>query len=98
MHQKAKIRREREKIMSHRDIIVIGASAGGVEALTALVRLLPSDLPAALFIVIHLPPYGRTVLPEILQRIGQLPAALAIDGEPIQAGKIYVAPLITICS
>jgi len=78
--------------MSHRDIIVIGASAGGVEALTALVRLLPSDLPAALFIVSHLPPYGRTVLPEILQRVGQLPAALAVDGEPIRASKIYVAP------
>lgn len=74
------------------DIVVIGASAGGVEALTALVRDLPFDLPAALFVVLHVPPYGTSVLPGILTRQGPLPARHPADGEPFLPGHIYVAP------
>ncbi|MCA1994081.1 MAG: chemotaxis protein CheB [Coleofasciculus sp. S288] len=78
--------------MSNRDIIVIGASAGGVEALSQLVKLLPSDLPAALFVVVHFPSFGISVLPQILSRAGSLPAVHPQDGEAIVPGKIYIAP------
>jgi two-component system chemotaxis response regulator CheB len=74
-----------------RDIVVIGASAGGVETLARLVRALPGDLRAAVFVVLHVPPSG-SVLPGILSRAGQLRAAHAEDGEPIEPGRIYVAP------
>lgn len=74
------------------DIIVIGASAGGVEAVTAVARGLPPDLAAAVFVVVHFPPWSRSVLPRILDRAGPLPAAHARDGEAIQPGRIYVAP------
>jgi two-component system chemotaxis response regulator CheB len=72
--------------MSHHDIVVIGASAGGIETLTTLVSGLPPDLPAALFVVVHVPPYSVSRLPEILSRAGPLYATHAVDGEPIQPG------------
>lgn len=78
--------------MALRDIVVIGGSAGGIQALTSLVSGLPSDLPAALFVVVHIPPYSVSRLPEILSRVGPLPAFHAADGEPIEGGRIYVAP------
>jgi two-component system chemotaxis response regulator CheB len=73
------------------DIVVIGASAGGVEAISALVRQLPRELHAAIFVVLHLS-RGRSVLPEILSRASRLPATHAADGEEIRYGRIYVAP------
>ncbi len=76
--------------MPNRDIVVIGASAGGVEALSALVAELPAALPAAVFVVLHLS-RGRSVLPEILTRAGRLPAVHPADGDPIAPGRIYVA-------
>ncbi|MDQ3950030.1 MAG: chemotaxis protein CheB [Gemmatimonadota bacterium] len=75
-----------------RDIVVIGASAGGVEALRELVHDLPKDFPAALFVVVHIPTDSSSMLPRILERSGPLPAAHATDGEPIVPGRIYVAP------
>src|SRR5215212_968855 len=78
--------------MSARDIIVVGASAGGVEALTRLVKALPADLPASLFVVLHLPPDAHSALPTILNRRGQLWAVHPRDGETIEPGRIYVAP------
>ncbi len=78
--------------MAHHDIVVIGASAGGVEALTRLVRDLPAGLPASLFVVCHFPPGHRSKLPEILSRSGPLLATHAIDGELFHPGHIYVAP------
>lgn len=78
--------------MPGHDIIVIGASAGGVEALTELVGGLPPDLPAAVFVAVHVPADSRSALPDILSRSGPLPAAHAQDGEAIQQGRIYVAP------
>ena len=74
------------------DIIVVGASAGGMEALQALVRGLPPDLPAALFVVWHMPPHSFGVLPEVLERAGPLRAVHAHDGDGIVSGRIYVAP------
>ena len=72
-------------------VVVIGASAGGVEALQALVAQLPYEFGAALLVVLHIGT-RRSALPEILTRAGQLPAAWAADGEPIRPGRIHVAP------
>ncbi|MBV8232685.1 MAG: chemotaxis protein CheB [Planctomycetaceae bacterium] len=77
--------------MANHEIIVIGASAGGVEALAALVQGLPADLPASLFVVLHLGPHSASVLPQILSQKGTLPARHARDGEAIEPGRIYVA-------
>ncbi|MBV8709032.1 MAG: chemotaxis protein CheB [Acidobacteriaceae bacterium] len=78
--------------MPEHDMIVVGASAGGVEALQQLVRQFSPDLPAAVFVVLHLPPRTRSMLPEILTRAGQLPAIHPQNGTPIEPGRIYVAP------
>ena len=78
--------------MLGKDIIVIGASAGGVEALKVLVGELSATLPASIFIVMHTSPYSPSILPEILSRSGALPASHAVDGERIHRSNIYVAP------
>lgn len=77
--------------MGKHDIVVIGASAGGVEALQELVPLLPASLPAAVFVVIHMYPRSRSFLPEILGRVGRLPAVAVEDGMAIEHGRIYCA-------
>jgi two-component system, chemotaxis family, protein-glutamate methylesterase/glutaminase len=74
------------------ELVAVGASAGGVEALQALVATLPRDFPAALLVVLHVAEAGTSVLPDILDRAGPLPAATALDREPLQAGRVYVAP------
>ncbi|MBW4470614.1 MAG: chemotaxis protein CheB [Stenomitos rutilans HA7619-LM2] len=78
--------------MSKPDIVVIGASAGGLAAFETLVAQLPSDFPAAIFIVWHIAPDYPSLLPKILARFTPLAVAHAIDQEPIQPGRIYVAP------
>jgi two-component system chemotaxis response regulator CheB len=76
--------------MKH-DVIVIGASAGGVEAISRVVADLPRDLKASVLIVLHIS-RGKSLLPEILTRAGRLPASHPADGEPLEYGRIYVAP------
>ncbi len=78
--------------MPGHDVIVIGASAGGIEASRELVAGLPADLAAAVFLVLHLAPGRPSSLPEILSRSGPLPAVHAEDGAPIAPGRIFVAP------
>lgn len=75
-----------------RDVIVIGASAGGVAALRSLVSRLPGDLPASVLVVLHLPPGRRSALPMILTRSGPLPAVHPRDEHPLRHGEILVAP------
>ena len=75
-----------------RDVMVAGASAGGVEALRVLARSLPADFPATLLVVMHLPPGARSALPMILDRAGPLRALPATHGAPLRPGVIYVAP------
>ncbi|MBW8752614.1 MAG: chemotaxis protein CheB [Sphingomonadales bacterium] len=77
--------------MTTRDIIVVGSSAGGVEALQRLCAGLPADLPAAVFIAQHLSPAARSVLPQLLDRAGPLPAISPVDGQEFAPGHIYVA-------
>jgi two-component system chemotaxis response regulator CheB len=75
-----------------KDIIVIGTSAGGIEALRVLVGGLPLDLAASVFVVMHTSPESPGMLAGILDHFGDLPAVNAKDGERFQPGKIYVAP------
>jgi two-component system chemotaxis response regulator CheB len=77
--------------MNH-DIVVIGASAGGIEVLLAMVGDLPPDLAASLFIVVHVSPNHLSRLPELLSSRGPLPATHPLHGEAIQPATIYVAP------
>ncbi len=78
--------------MPGHDIIVVGASAGGVEALMKLVAGLPVDLRAAVLVVLHIPSEATSLLPQILARSGNLPAVHALDGMRLEPGHIYVAP------
>ena len=78
--------------MATRDIIVIGASAGGVQALSTLVADLSPELPAAVFVVLHVSSNVPSLLPDILARQTSLAVAHAVEGEPIINGKVYVAP------
>lgn len=74
------------------DMVVVGASAGGVEALRAMARGLPADLSAAVVVVLHIPRRAPSALPAILARSGPLPAVAAEQGMALRNGTIYVAP------
>lgn len=78
--------------MHGRDVILLGASAGGVHALSEVIGALPPDLPAAVFVVLHVAPHGRSAMPAILSRAGSLPAVHPEDGQPVEHGHVYVAP------
>ncbi len=78
--------------MAVRDIIVVAASAGGVDALVRVARGLPAGLPASVFVACHTPAGGQTALPEILSRSGPLLATHPADGEAFLPGYVYVAP------
>lgn len=82
----------RDAFMADRDIIVIGASSGGIEALRTLVSHLPEDFSATLFVVFHSGPDAPGILHEILSRSGPLEAISPRDNERFLPGKIYVAP------
>src|SRR3954447_21262999 len=75
-----------------REIIVIGASAGGLDALIKTIGTLPPEIPAAVFVVVHVAATRESVLAEILDRAGDLPVTPARDGERIERGHVYVAP------
>ncbi|MFL5274502.1 MAG: chemotaxis protein CheB [Anaeromyxobacteraceae bacterium] len=75
-----------------RDLVVVGASAGGVEALIRLVATLPADLPAAVAVVLHVAPGSASSIARILDRSGPLPATAAEDGAPLAPNRIVVAP------
>jgi two-component system, chemotaxis family, protein-glutamate methylesterase/glutaminase len=77
--------------MNHRDTIVIGASGGGVTALSGLCRSLPPDLPASVFVVLHIGARSSN-LPRILSSSGPLQATHAQDGEVPLPARIYIAP------
>lgn len=78
--------------MQKHDIVVIGASAGGVEAVKEITSRLIRDIQAAIFIVVHVSPNSSGLLPNILNRRSKIQARHAEDGEPILPGRIYIAP------
>ncbi|MFZ0629824.1 MAG: chemotaxis protein CheB [Acidobacteriaceae bacterium] len=77
--------------MRHRDLIVIGASAGGIEAVQRLMGELPGDLGAAVLVVLHTSGRSMGLLPQILGRSSQLPSSHPEDGERMRKGHVYVA-------
>ncbi|MGY1617076.1 chemotaxis protein CheB [Geodermatophilus sp. SYSU D00691] len=77
--------------MARRDLVVVGASAGGVEALGAFLRALPPDLPAAVLVVLHMPADSASALPSILARSCLLPVRPAVHGAALEAGTVQVA-------
>lgn len=70
---------------------MIGASAGGVEALQSLLRGLPADLPAAVLVVLHMPSSARSALAQILGRASSVPVRHAADGDALEPGVVHVA-------
>lgn len=78
--------------MVHRDIVVIGASAGGLEALKTILGAIPEDLDAAIFIVLHTANHSGSLLPAILSRVSKLPVSHPKDWERFERGRVYIAP------
>ncbi len=74
------------------NLIVIGGSAGGVEALMSLVPQLPENLDAAICIVVHFPPQSPSLLPQLLSRRSKMSVSAATDGAELESGHVYVAP------
>lgn len=77
---------------AHRDIVVIGASAGGIETLPQLLAQLPSQLDASLFIVQHRLADSSGYLVDILRKASSLPVRWAEQGDRVEPGQVYVAP------
>ncbi len=78
--------------MPAQDIIVIGGSAGGLEALAKVLSGIPRNIRASVFVVLHTSPQSGHALPQILERNASLPVAFGVDGEAPKPGHIYVAP------
>ena len=78
--------------MAGHEIIVIGASAGGVDALPRLIGTLPADLPASVFVVLHIPSLSPDLLTKIIGRDAALKVKNGVDGEKIERGQVYLAP------
>ena len=80
------------EVVETRDVVVVGGSAGGIEPLRLLAAAVPAGLPGSVAVTIHIGEQARSRLPQILERMGPLPAAHARTGESLRPGRIYVAP------
>jgi two-component system, chemotaxis family, protein-glutamate methylesterase/glutaminase len=78
--------------MANRDIVAIGTSAGGIEALLFLAKHFPPAFPAAILVTIHLPSHRLSSLDDLLTRAGPLPAAFAKHGDAVTQGRLFIAP------
>lgn len=78
--------------MPNRDIVVIGASAGGIEALQTILSALPWDFPGSAFVVLHTSEDSPGLLPEILNRASKVPVMYAVHNAPILPARVYIAP------
>ena len=79
-----------EKIV--RDVVALGASAGGVEALIDFLKPLPRDLPATIIVVLHRDPHQKSVLAKVLGRHSSMPVVEPRDGDPLAHSCVYLAP------
>jgi two-component system chemotaxis response regulator CheB len=75
-----------------RNVITVGASAGGIEALIDLLHRLPPDLPAVLGVVVHRSSFFASRLDRVLGRRSALPVGEPADGEALREGRVYLAP------
>jgi two-component system CheB/CheR fusion protein len=73
-------------------VVAIGASAGGLEALTAILRALPADIAMAFMLIQHLDPKRHSILPELLSKATKIPVLEALDSMKIQSNHVYVMP------
>jgi two-component system chemotaxis response regulator CheB len=78
--------------MPHRDIIVVGASAGGVETLQKFFSAVSPDIPAAFFVVLHVQPHVPSYMPQLISRSSRMEAVHPRHNDRIRRGRIYVAP------
>ena len=74
------------------NLVVVGSSAGGIEALSVLVGSLPGDFPAPLVLAQHLDPRRPSHLASILERKSKLPVVTVLEPTPLEPGKVYVVP------
>jgi two-component system CheB/CheR fusion protein len=74
------------------ELVVVGSSAGGIEALSILVSSLPKDFPSPIVLAQHLDPFRPSNLDQILERRSALPIVVVQDSIHLDPGKIYVAP------
>jgi two-component system, chemotaxis family, protein-glutamate methylesterase/glutaminase len=81
-----------EHVMSKRNVIAIGASLGGVDAARQVLAALPNDLPAAVLITIHVGSNGLNAMADVFGAGSTIPTSTAVDGEPVQMGRVYIAP------
>ncbi|MDB5867834.1 MAG: CheB methylesterase [Polaromonas sp.] len=81
----------KDSALVKRDIVVVGGSAGGIEALQGFFRVLPADLEAAILVVLHISPHTPSRLDKVLGYATPLPVVVAEDGAPIENGRVYVA-------
>src|SRR5262245_52516697 len=84
--------RRRAEAKPSEHLVVIGSSAGGIDALTTLVSTLPKDLPAPILVAQHLDPRRESHLGDILARHSTLPVRTVTDREPLTPGTIYLVP------
>src|SRR6185437_3537496 len=82
----------RARVLSNRDIIVIGGSSGASVPLKEVLSGLPADVPAAIFVVLHIPAQSIGVLSTVASGVGKLPVRRAENGLPIENGHVYLAP------
>ena len=78
--------------MAGHDIVVMGASAGGIPPIERVLSALPSHFPAAVFITIHTAAEGPRLLSDVLNRMSSLPVSYAMDGDTVRKSRVYLAP------
>jgi two-component system chemotaxis response regulator CheB len=79
-------------LMPQDQLVVVGASAGGIGALEELLHNIAADFRAAMLVVLHISPWSQSKLPEVLGRSTTLPIAFATHDSAVQPGHIYLAP------
>ena len=77
--------------MAKRDIILLGGSAGSNAVLKQLMAAMPADFRGSLFVTTHIPSTHPSYLPDLLASAGPLPVTRAVDGQPVEPGRVYVA-------